>query len=139
MYLCGLYHTNMLQKDYFIRLIEEFFAAVQRFMEKVEGKRTDEELKKLYQQYVGPFENLRNLTPEEAVEHATLTWEENQRVARLEMLAELWYTEASYKQQPLRDMLLDKALRLFQYVDRHSSEYSLVRLEKMQKIKSQIN
>lgn len=124
----------MLQKDYFIRLIEEFAIAIQRFLEKAEGKRTDEDLKELYREYVGLFQDLRNLSAEEAVEYARRTWEESQQMSRLEMLAELWYVEASYKQQPLKDVLLEKALRLFQYVDRHSTEYSLVRLSKMDEI-----
>lgn len=124
----------MLQKDYFIRLIEEFAIAIQRFLEKAEGKRTDEDLKELYREYVGLFQDLRNLSVEEAVEYARRTWEESEQLPRLEMLAELWYVEASYKQQPLKDVLLEKALRLFQYVDRHSTEYSLVRLSKMDEI-----
>lgn len=124
----------MLQKDYFIRLIEEFAIAIQRFLEKAEGKRTDEDLKELYREYVGLFQDLRNLSAEEAVEYARRTWEESEQLPRLEMLAELWYVEASYKQQPLKDVLLEKALRLFQYVDRHSTEYSLVRLSKMDEI-----
>lgn len=124
----------MLQKDYFIRLIEEFAIAIQRFLEKAEGKRTDEDLKELYREYVGLFQDLRNLSAEEAVDYARHTWEESEQMPRLEMLAELWYVEASYKQQPLKDVLLEKALRLFQYVDRHSTEYSLVRLSKMDEI-----
>ena len=128
----------MLQKDYFIRLIEEFAIAIQRFLEKAEGKRTDEDLKELYREYVGLFQDLRNLSAEEAVEYASRTWEAREQMPRLEMLAELWYVEASYKQQPLKDMLLEKALRLFQYVDQHSTEYSLVRLSKMDKIISQM-
>ena len=124
----------MLQKDYFIRLIEEFAIAIQRFLEKAEGKRTDEDLKELYREYVGLFQDLRNLSVEEAVDYARRTWEESEQMPRLEMLAELWYVEASYKQQPLKDVLLEKALRLFQYVDRHSTEYSLVRLSRMDEI-----
>jgi hypothetical protein len=124
----------MLQKDYFIRLIEEFAIAIQRFLEKAEGKRTDEDLKELYREYVGPYEQLRNLSVEEAVEYARRTWEASEQMPRLEMLAELWYAEASYKEHPLKDMLLEKALGLFQYVDRHSTEYSLVRLQKMDEI-----
>ena len=128
----------MLQKDYFLRLIEEFAIAIQRFLEKAEGRRTDEDLKELYREYVGPYEQLRNLSVEEAVDYACQTWEESQQMSRLEMLAELWYSEASYKEHPLKDMLLEKALRLFQYVDRHSTEYSLVRLGKIEQIKTML-
>lgn len=121
----------MLQRDYFIRIIEEFTAAVARFLEKDEGKRTDDELRDLYRQYVGDHDALRNLTVEEAIGYARDQWAAEQRVERLEMLAELWYAEGSYKQQPLRGMLLDKAFRLYDYVDAHSPDFSLVRKQKM--------
>lgn len=55
----------MQQQDYFIRIIEEFMAAVARFLEKAEGKRNDDELRDLYRQYVGDYELLRNMTVEE--------------------------------------------------------------------------
>jgi hypothetical protein len=87
---------------------------------------------------VGLFQDLRNLSVEEAVEYARRTWEESEQMPRLEMLAELWYAEASYKEHPLKDMLLEKALGLFQYVDRHSTEYSLVRLGKIEQIKTML-
>ena len=42
----------MLQRDYFIRLIEEFNAAVSRFLVKKEDDlKRDKELKDLYRQY----------------------------------------------------------------------------------------
>lgn len=126
----------MLQRDYFIRIIEEFMAAVSRFLEKDEGKRTDEELRDLYRQYVGDYGVLRNLTVEEAIGYAQEQWMEERRMARLEMLAELWYAEGSVKQQPLRNLLLDKAFRLYDYVDGHSPDFSLVRKQKMAMIQS---
>lgn len=126
----------MLQRDYFIRIIEEFMAAVSRFLEKDEGKRTDEELRDLYRQYVGDYGVLRNLTVEEAIGYAHDQWTEERRMARLEMLAELWYAEGSVKQQPLRNLLLDKAFRLYDYVDGHSPDFSLVRKQKMAMIQS---
>lgn len=110
----------MQQQDYFIRIIEEFMAAVARFLEKAEGKRNDDELRDLYRQYVGDYELLRNMTVEEAIGYAHEQWAEGQRMQKLEMLAELLYAEGSYK-QPLRGMLLDKAFRLYDYVDGHSS------------------
>ena len=125
----------MLQRDYFIRIIEEFTAAVSRFLEKDEGKRTDEELRDLYRQYVGDYGVLRNLTVEEAIGYAQEQWTEERRVARLEMLAELWYAEGSVKQQPLRNLLLNKAFRLYDYVDGHSPDFSLVRKQKMAMIR----
>lgn len=90
----------MQQQDYFIRIIEEFMAAVTRFLEKAEGKRNDDELRDLYRQYVGDYELLRNMTVEEAIGYAHEQWAAGQRMQKLEMLAELLYAEGSYKQSP---------------------------------------
>ena len=54
------------------------------------------------------------------------------------MLAELLYVEGSYKQKPLRDMLLEKAFLLFAYVDRHSCDFSLTRKARMSTIKGML-
>lgn len=130
--------ASMQQRDYFIRIIEEFMAAVARFLEKAEGKRNDDELRDLYRQYVGDYELLRNMTVEEAIGYAHEQWAEGQRVQKLEMLAELLYAEGSYKQQPLRGMLLDKAFRLYDYVDGHSSDFSLIRKQRIAEIQGMI-
>lgn len=111
-------------------------AAVQRFLEKDIDQRTDEDLKALYKDYVGDYDFLRNSTVEEALQYAGEQWSDDRRMAKLEMLAELWYMEGSYKQKPLRDILLEKAYLLYDYVDAHSNSFSLTRREKMQKIKT---
>ena len=128
----------MLQRDYFIRLIEELMAALQRFLEKDKGRRTDDELRDLYRQYVGDYDDLRNLTPEEAIAYAREQWEPDRQQGRLEMLAELWYAEGNTKQPPLRHVLLEKAYRLFDFLDTHGSEYSIGRRQKMDMILGQL-
>ena len=45
----------MLQRDYIMRLIQEFMAAVQKFLEKEEGEDKDLALRDLYKQYVGDY------------------------------------------------------------------------------------
>ena len=128
----------MLQRDYFIRIIEEFMAALQRFLEKDIDQRTDEDFKELYRQYVGDYSLLRNFSVEEAIDYAHRQWEEDWRIQKLEMLAELWYTEGTCKMKPLRDLFLDKAFRLYDYIDAHSKEFSLPRKQKIRTIKSML-
>lgn len=128
----------MLQRDYFIRIVEEFMAAVSRFLEKDIDKRTDDDLRDLYRQYVGDYDTLRNLTATEAIGYANDQWAPDRRDQRLEMLAELLYVEGSYKQKPLRDMLLEKSFLLFNYVDRHSTDFSLTRRAKLSTIKGML-
>lgn len=128
----------MQQRDYFIRIIEEFMAAVARFLSKPKGQRNDDELQDLYRQYVGDYTLLRNMTVEETFVYAREQWTEDRRVEKLEMLAELLYAEATYKQQPLRTMLLEKAIQLYNYVDAKSPVYSLIRQQRMAEIRAVI-
>lgn len=128
----------MQQRDYFIRIIEEFMAAVARFLSKPKGQRNDDELQDLYRQYVGDYTLLRNMTVEETFVYAREQWTEDRRVEKLEMLAELLYAEATYKQQPLRTMLLEKAIQLYDYVDAKSPVYSLIRQQRMAEIRAKI-
>lgn len=44
----------MIQQDYFLRIIEEFMAALSKFLEKKEDER-DGAMKDLYRQYVGDY------------------------------------------------------------------------------------
>lgn len=124
----------MLQRDYFIRIIEEFTAALAQFLEKKEGQQRQRYLEDLYRQYVGDYSLLRNFTVEEAMLYARDQWKEEERIDRLEMLAELYLVEGKGLQNPLRDMLLNKAFSLFDYVDAHSHAFSLSRQAKMAEI-----
>lgn len=125
----------MLQRDYFIRIIEEFTAALARFLEKKVDERRNEDLEDLYRQYVGDYTLLRNMTVDEAIAYANEQWDEDRRIDKLEMLASLLYAEGSYKQQPMRDMLLNKAFAIYDYVDENSRTLSLDRRNTMTKIK----
>lgn len=128
----------MLQRDYFLRILQEFMAAVARFLEKNEGEeQRDKEMEDLYRQYVGDRGVLRHLSLEETLTYADDQWSPDERLDRLGMLAELLYAEGSYKQNPLRQVLLDKAYGLFDYVETHGSEYSLDRRRKMEDIRKE--
>ncbi|GAA6529044.1 MAG: hypothetical protein LKH27_00280 [Prevotella sp.] len=126
----------MLERDYFIRVLREFEAAVQAFLEKNEGKEKDAMLKELYRRYVGKYELLRNMSLDEALTYAQDNWKEEERIERLEMLAELWYDEGDLMgSKPLRDLLLDKAFKLLDYVDQRSDTYSMSRQQKLAHIR----
>ncbi len=125
----------MLQRDYFIRLIQEFMAAIGRFLQKDIDQRTDEDLIDIYRQYVGDYRTLRNLTVEEAIEYSRNEWKPGEQLRKLEMLAELWYAESTFKLHPLKDMLLEKAFRLLDFVDTHSTDLSLMRREHIREVK----
>lgn len=129
----------MLERDYFLKIIEEFAVAIQRFLNKKKEQQTDEEIQDLYRQYVGDYDILRNLTVEEAIDYASQEWEDYRQLEKLKMLADLWYTEGAIKQQPLRDILLTKSFKLFDYIDGRDKTFSLLRQQKMTKIREMLH
>ena len=129
----------MLQRDYFIRLIEEFNAAISRFlMKKEDDLKRDKELKDLYRQYVGAYDELRNLSVDEVLQYAREQWKEDEQIDRIGMLAELLYAEASYKAQPLRQLLQAKAYALYDYVEGNGPSFSIERQQKMDAMRKEL-
>lgn len=125
----------MIRQDYFLRLLEEFATALATMMKKKEDER-DDSLKDLYRQYVGDYTLLRNMSVDELIAYAANEWDDKERTDRLEMVAELLYAEGSYKVNPLRNMLLEKAYLLFAYVDEKQSVYSIERKTKIARLYS---
>ncbi|MBF1617574.1 hypothetical protein [Prevotella sp.] len=129
----------MLQRDYFIRLIEEFNAAISRFLTKKDDElKRDKDLKDLYRQYVGEYDDLRNLSIDELLTYAKEQWKEEERIDKINMVAELLYAEGSYKGQPLRQILLEKAYALFDYVEANDSTFSIDRRQKMEAMRQEL-
>lgn len=128
----------MLQRDYFIRLIEEFQAAISRFLEKKDEDKRDADLKDLYRQYVGNYDDVRNLSFDELMEYSHDQWSPEQRMERLNFAAELLYLEAGYKSNPLRAMLLEKAFYVYSYLDANSGTMSMDRRQKMTAIQKEL-
>lgn len=127
----------MLQRDYFIRLIEEFNVAVSRFLEKKKDNK-DDDLRDLYRQYVGDYELLRNGSLDEIMTFAHDQWGDDVRMEKINMLAELLYVEGCYQQNPLRTMLLEKAYRLYDYVEANGDIFSMGRRQKMQQLRKEL-
>ena len=123
----------MLQQDYILRLIREFMAALAKALEKKEFSARREELRQLYNQYVGPY-SFYFTAPIDDVFDAIGQEEEQKRLPKLEMLAELYYAEADLVSLPDRERLLQNAFTIFNYVDRYGGTYSMDRLQKIQNI-----
>lgn len=126
----------MIQKDYYLRMIEEFGRALANFMERRhDDARRDREMADLYRQYVGDYTLVRNLSLEETMVYAHDQWADDERIGRLGMLAELLYAEATYCAVPISTLLYDKAYRLYDYVETHGDTYSIARHNKMEAIR----
>ena len=128
----------MLERDYIMRLIQEFMAALARVLEKKEVTTRREEIRKLYDKYVGPYTLYYNASVDEVMQ-AIQSYGVEQRIQRLEMLAELYYTEADMVSKPDRDFLLEKAYALFDFIDHNGKTYSFDLLLKMDKIRKELD
>lgn len=128
----------MLERDYIMRLIREFLAALARLLEKKEMTDRHEELKKLYDQYVGPY-TFYHLAPVEKVIEALSHEDEEKRFYKMEMLAELYLAEADMVSKPEGDLLLKKSFALFDFLDHYSKIYSIDRLKKMDAIQQRLS
>ena len=128
----------MLQQDYIMRLIREFMAALQRFLEKNEGEDRQEALRDLYRQYLGDYE-LYHITSMDEVMQSFDRFPAEQRIHRMGMLAELYYVEADMKSEPTRTELLRRALALFRFIDSHGKTFSFDRMHKMDQIQQRLH
>ncbi len=119
----------MLQSDYILRLIHEFLKALHRYLNKDEGRRGDE-LTHLYNEYLGPADFFRT-APMDDVMDSFSRYPENERLQRMEMLAELYYADANETTGALGNELMRRALALFDFIDRHDRTLNLSRKAKM--------
>ena len=128
----------MLQRDYIQRLIREFMSALERMLEKKEVTTRREKIKELYDQYVGPYAFYSIATIDDVMKAMAGIDDEEKRLSKMDMLAELYYYEADTVGQPTRNELLNKAFMLFDYVESHGDTFSIDRRNKMKLIKDKI-
>lgn len=127
----------MLQRDYIQRLIREFMAALQRLIEKKEVGQRQEEVRRLFTQYMGDYAFFHIGSIDDVMQWFE-RYHEEERLDRMSMLAELYYAEADTMSEPVRTEVLDRAFMLFDFVDRHSRTYSPERLKKMNEITEKV-
>lgn len=120
-----------------MRLIREFYEALELLLNKDLHKR-QEEIKKMYDQYVGPYAFYHTATVDEVMESIE-HFDEKERLPRMAMLAELYYADSTFYTGPLKHMLLQKALVLFDFIDRHERTFDMQRLGKMNDIRKQLD
>ena len=125
----------MLERDYIQRLIREFMAALERMLEKKEVEVRREKIKELYEQYIGPYAFYHIATIDDVMKAMAGIDDEEKKLSKIDMLAELYYYEADTVGQPTRDELLNKAFLLFDYVETHGDTFSIDRRNKMAMIR----
>ena len=111
----------MIRQDYFIRLLKEFAAALQRSMAEKDYEKRREAIKDLYTQFVGDYQFYHTATIDDVMK---------------EMLAELYFAEADYLSNPFKEVILNKAYSLYLFVDKYSNDYSIDRKHKLDTLKA---
>ncbi len=127
----------MLERDYIMRLVREFFEALELLKRKDLKERKDE-LERMYNQYVGPYTFYHTASVDDIMD-SMQRYNPAERLPRLEMLAELYYAESALVSAPERSALLEKAFALFSFIDRHDRTYDMVRLAKIADIKRRLS
>jgi len=120
-----------------MRLIREFAEALELVLKEDVRKRRAE-VERMYNQYVGPYSFYHVATIDDVMK-SMAGFPENERLHRMEMLAELYYVEADLVVGPSRNMLLDKALSLFRFITLHDRTYDIMRLQKIAAIKKRLS
>lgn len=126
----------MLKRDYILRLIREFAEALELVMKKDVSKQRDE-IRLMYDQYVGPY-SLYHICTMDEVMYSFERFPPEERAERMEMLAELYYAEAGLMAGIGGDELLQRAFALFDFIDRHDKTFSIARRTKMADIQKRL-
>lgn len=126
----------MLKRDYILRLIREFAEALELVMKKDVSKQRDE-IRLMYDQYVGPYSLYHICTMDEVMDSFE-RFPPEERAERMEMLAELYYAEAGLMAGIGGDELLQRAFALFDFIDRHDKTFSIARRTKMADIQRRL-
>lgn len=115
-------------------------AALGRFLEKKEDKvQKQKDIEDLYRQYVGDYNVIRNLSFDELLIFAQEQYKPEEMVERLQMMAYLLETEGRLENAPLRDLLLNKAYKLFDYIDANDKTFSMTRKQKINQLRKELN
>ncbi len=123
----------MLQRDYILRLIQLFFDAIAKFLHSKEGK--DPELLRL--ELDGFYKTFLKFSPNHfqnlSIEEIIYSFNDEERLIKIEILAELFYQEAIL-QKETNEQLLKKSLLLLNFVDLNSDVFSIDRQWKINRI-----
>lgn len=127
----------MFEKDYILRLLQQFFEDLSLFLSK--KKKEEEEHEKqedydwasLYDNYVGDYA-FCHTAPGDEILASFSKYSPSEQLYRMEMLAELYFRKAQLERDSaVRLSLLERSLLLWEYIDKHSDTYSLQRVQRM--------
>lgn len=132
----------MLQRDYIMRLLQDFVEALEKLVEE-RGKHDCPELQlqlqSIYRAYFNhPHTFYYNQDAEYILNDLGQNYGGEELLTRIEMLSELLYQDALLKEPEEQKYLLRKSLYLLIYLDEHSDTFSFERRGKISEIEKKI-
>ena len=111
---------------------------MQRLLEKKEVGKRQEAVRKMFEQYFGDYAFYHTATLDDIM-RSMEKYPEDERLNRMDMLAELYNAEADDMSEPMRTAVLERSFMLFDFIDRHSRVFSIDSIEKMNSIRKTLN
>ena len=132
----------MLERDYIMRLIRQFFEALKKLIESRNEKEPatiQAEFGQMYTAYFGkPDTFFYGRSADEILNFLRETYNPQEFLSRVEMLADLIYYHGTIKtEETERKMFFRKSLALLEYLDAHSDTFSFERRRKISDIRKQ--
>lgn len=132
----------MLQRDYIMRLLQDFVEALEKLVEergKHDGPELQLQLQSIYRAYFNhPHPFYYNQDAEYILNDLGQNYGGEELLTRIEMLSELLYQDALLKEPEEQKYLLRKSLYLLIYLDEHSDTFSFERRGKISEIEKKI-
>lgn len=132
----------MLQRDYTMRLLQDFVEALEKLVEergKHDGPELQLQLQSIYRAYFNhPHTFYYNQDAEYILNDLGQNYGGEELLTRIEMLSELLYQDALLKEPEEQNYLLRKSLYLLIYLDEHSDTFSFERRGKISEIEKKI-
>ncbi len=132
----------MLQEDFILRLIREFIQALGILISRMKGKDDPDievQFNSFYKRYFDQKgDYFKDMPVEDMVKYINENYPEQHRLPRVEMLADLLYSEGSLISSSsiaTKRKLWEKASYLYNYINENDSTYSLPRMRKQEEIK----
>lgn len=133
---------NMLQRDYIMRLLQQFFEALEKLVEerdKKDGPELQLQLQSIYRAYFNhPSTFYYDQDAEYILNEMGQNYGGEELLTRIDMLSELLYQDALLKESEEQKYLLRKSLFLLNYLDTHSDTFSFERRGKIGEIEKKI-
>ena len=132
----------MLQRDYIMRLLQDFVEALEKLVEergKHDGPELQLQLQSIYRAYFNhPHTFYYTQDAEYILNDLGQNYGDEELLTRIEMLSELLYQDALLKEPEEQKYLLRKSLFLLIYLDAHSDTFSFERRGKISEIEKKI-